>query len=263
MPDEPRRKILCVDDEPDVVDTLFDTLMEDYDVRKATSGAEALKIFDEEDIALVISDQRMPGLVGTELLAEINKRKPICKKILLTGYADINAAVDAINLGNVDRYFSKPWDDEELIKAVEDLLAVYKIDAFFEKVLEDGKRLKHEADTGKKTSELFEKFLDSQLSGLCVVGEQNNIEYLNKTGLEIIKYQHLHEVKGKDIREVFDLNEINQNEFHEKYVKKDQSPDVLGAKLADGSPTQIKANLTFAEGEDGDHQVCGIIFDRS
>jgi len=262
MPDESKRTILCVDDEQDVVDTLFDTFMEIYDVKTAISGEEALKIFDEEDISLVISDQRMPEMEGTELLAKINEKKPICKKVLLTGYADINAAIDAINLGSVDRYFSKPWDDEELTKAVEDLLAMYKTDEFLARVIADAKGMKEEAEKAKGTPELFEKFLDSYLIGVCVVGQEDKIEYLNKRGLEIIKYAGLDEIRGRDLKDVFLLNEINKEGFRERYMKKDLSPDSLDVKLGDGSPARVEASLTFILGESG-VQVCGIVFDKS
>jgi len=262
MPDESRRTILCVDDEQDVVDTLFDTFMEIYDVKTATSGKEALKIFDEEDISLVISDQRMPEMEGTELLAKINEKKPICKKVLLTGYADINAAIDAINLGSVDRYFSKSWDDEELVKAAEDLLAMYKTDEFLAKVIADAKGMKEDAEGAKRAPELFEKFLDSYLKGVCVVGQEDKIEYLNKRGLEIIKYEGLDEIRGRDFKDVFLLNEINKEGFRERYMKKDLSPDSLDVKLGDGSPASVEASLTFILGESG-VQVCGIVFDKS
>ncbi len=262
MPDEPRRTILCVDDEPDVVDTLFDTFLDIYNVKTATSAEEALKIFDEEDISLVISDQRMPEMEGTELLAEVNKKKPICKKILLTGYADINAAIDAINLGSVDRYFSKPWDDDELIKAAEDLLAMYKTDEFLAKVINDAKGMKEMAVKAKMTPDLFEKFLDSYLSGVCVVGDEDKIEYLNQKGLEIIKHEDLEEIKGRDFKDIFLINEINKQGFQEKYMKKDLSPDLLDVKLGDGSLAQVRASLTFTMGESG-VLVCGIVFDKS
>jgi len=262
MPDESRRTILCVDDEKDVIDSLYDTFMDAYDVKTATSGKEALEIFNEDDISLVISDQRMPEMEGTELLAKINGIKPICKKILLTGYADINAAIDAINMGNVDKYFSKPWDDEELLKAVEDLLAEYKLDAFLEKMLEDGKKLKEGAKKGKRATELFEKFLDSYLLGICVVGDEDNIEYLNKKGLEIIMYKDFDDIRGKDFKEIFLLNEINRGAFREKYERKDLSFDKLDVKLGDGSQAQIQASVTFRLGEGG-VQVCGIAFDKS
>lgn len=122
MTDDKKRTILCVDDEPDVAISLYDTFMDFYDVKTANSGKEALKIFNEEDISLIISDQRMPEMEGTELLAEIHKIKPTCKKILLTGYADVNAVIDADKLGTVDKCYNKPWDDEELIDAVKGLI---------------------------------------------------------------------------------------------------------------------------------------------
>jgi response regulator RpfG family c-di-GMP phosphodiesterase len=261
MPDESKRTILCVDDEQDVVDTLFDTFMEIYNVKTAISGKEALKIFDEEDISLVISDQRMPEMEGTELLAKINEKKPICKKILLTGYADINAAIDAINLGSVDRYFSKPWDDEELTKAAEDLLAMYKTDEFLAKVINDAKGMKKEADKATRTPEFFERFLDSYLSGVCLVGQEDKVEYLNKRGLEIIGYKALDEIKGRDVKDVFLLNEISKEGFKERYLKKDMSPDSLDVKLGDGAPASVQASLTFIVGKSG-VQVCGIVFDK-
>jgi response regulator RpfG family c-di-GMP phosphodiesterase len=261
MPDESKQTILCVDDEQDVVDTLFDTFMETYNVKTAISGKEALKIFNEEDILLVISDQRMPEMEGTELLAKINEKKPICKKILLTGYADINAAIDAINIGSVDRYFSKPWDDEELTKAVEELLAMYKTDEFLAKVIADAKGMKEDAKKAKMTPELFEKFLDSYLKGVCVVGQEDKIEYLNKKGLKIIKYKDLDEIRGRDFKDIFLLNEISKEGFREKYSKKNLSPDKLDLKLGDGSTAQVEASLTFIMGKSG-VQVCGIVFNK-
>ncbi len=260
MADEPRRTIMCVDDEQDVVDTLYDTFMDTYNVKTATGGEEALKIFDAEDIVLVISDQRMPEMEGTELLAKINEIKPVCKKILLTGYADINAAIDAINKGSVDRYFSKPWDDEELTKAVEDLLAMYKTDEFLARVIKDAEAMKDEADKSKGTPGLFETFLDSYLMGVCVVGDEDKVEYLNSKGLEILKYKDIDEIKGSDYKDIFLLDETSKKTFRLKYLKKDLSTDKLDAKLSDGSTAGTDASLTFMQGESGT-RVAGVIFD--
>ena len=259
MTDEPKRTILCVDDEQDIVDALFDTFSDIYSVRTATSGEEALKIFDEEDISLVISDQRMPGMEGTELLSKINEKKPICKKILLTGYSDINAAIDAINLGSVDKYYSKPWDDEELTKAVNSLLYLYKMDEFFEKMFKDAQNMKDAGTTAKKSSETFQKFLDNYQAGVCVVGDSDHIEYLNKKGLEIMKYKDLNGIKGKDFKGLFLIDETNKQGFLKKYMKSDMSFDSLDIKRADGSTDCVQASLTFTSGNGGD-RICGIVF---
>ena len=262
MSAEPRSTILCVDDEQDVVDSLYDTLMDTYNVKTATSGEEALKIFNEEDIILVITDQRMPEMEGTELLAKISEIKPICKKILLTGYADINAAIDAINKGSVDRYFSKPWEDEELIQAIEGLLAIYKTDEFLAKVIEDAKGMKEEVEKAKMSPESIEDFLDSYLVGVCVVGHEDKIEYLNEKGLEILKYKDVGEVKGKDFGEIFLLDETGKKGFRVKYLKKDMSPDSLDAKLGDGTTAGVQGSLTFMQDESG-VRVSGIVFNES
>lgn len=136
-----KRTILCVDDEADIVSSLYDTFKDRYDVKTATSGARALSIFQREDVALVITDQRMPRMEGTELLAKIDAQKPMCKKILLTGYADVNAAIDAINRGKVDKYITKPWDEADLIKTVDLLIEEYELELSFERLIDKGRTL--------------------------------------------------------------------------------------------------------------------------
>jgi len=105
--------------------------MDTYHVKTATNAEDALKIVEKNEISLIISDQRMPDMTGSELFAKVHETKPLIKKILLTGYADINAAIDAINKGSVNRYFSKPWDEDELVNAVESLISLHKMDQFF------------------------------------------------------------------------------------------------------------------------------------
>lgn len=115
-------QILTVDDEENILKSLRRLLThEDYDVLTATSGEEGLKIIKENPaIALIISDQRMPGLTGAEFLEQTRKIAPDVTRIILTGYADITAAIDGINKGGAYRYITKPWDDKELVKVVND-----------------------------------------------------------------------------------------------------------------------------------------------
>ena len=155
------------------------------------------------------------------------------------------------------------------------LIAAYKIDTFLEKILEDGKRLKEEVNKEKwtaelfeeevkkekRSTELFEEFLDGYNLGICLVGNEENIEYLNKKGLEIIMYNDFDEIRGKDFKETFMLNDINIGAFRDKFVRKDLSFDQLDVKLGDGSEVQIQASVTFKLGESG-VQVSGIIFDQ-
>ena len=111
-------KILVVDDEPDNLDLLYRTFYREYKVLRAESGPEALNILASEGgVAVIISDQRMPSMSGTEFLSLTATQYPDIIRIILTGYTDVEDLVEAINSGKVFKYVTKPWDDEEL-KAV-------------------------------------------------------------------------------------------------------------------------------------------------
>ena len=111
-------KILVVDDEVDNLDLLRRTFRRDYDVFTANSAKEALRILAEHEFAVIVSDQRMPEMTGVELFREAHEKYPHTIRILLTGYTDINALVDAINMGHVYRYITKPWSREDIILTI-------------------------------------------------------------------------------------------------------------------------------------------------
>jgi len=111
-------KLLVVDDEPDNLDLLYRTFYREFRVLKAENGPTALDILAKEgDIAVIISDQRMPHMSGTEFLSLTATQYPDIIRIILTGYTDVVDLVEAINSGKVFKYVTKPWDEEEL-KAV-------------------------------------------------------------------------------------------------------------------------------------------------
>jgi len=107
-------KILIVDDEPANLRTLARLFRDDYEVLTAASGDEALALLGQHDVALLITDQRMPGMTGIELLKRTAPLRPRMVRIILTGYTDVDALVEAINCGQVYRYVAKPWDNEDL-----------------------------------------------------------------------------------------------------------------------------------------------------
>jgi signal transduction histidine kinase len=109
-----RHTLLVVDDEPDVVESVQDLLRRRYRVLGATRARDGIVILRQEDVHVVMSDQRMPEMTGVEFLHQVREQYPDCTRLLFTGYADIRAVVDAINQGNVYRYITKPWDPEEL-----------------------------------------------------------------------------------------------------------------------------------------------------
>ncbi len=125
--------LLVVDDDPQVLAAVRRDLRahyrESYTVMGASSGEEALATIRElkargDSLAIVISDQRMPGIQGTDLLAESLDIYPLARRVLLTAYSDIEAAIKAINVSHLDHYLSKPWDppEERLFPVIDDLL---------------------------------------------------------------------------------------------------------------------------------------------
>jgi signal transduction histidine kinase/response regulator RpfG family c-di-GMP phosphodiesterase len=114
-PKPPKLKILIVDDEPDNLDLLYRTFHRDYKVLRADSGPEALELLARVgEVAVIISDQRMPQMSGTEFLSMTAAQYPDVIRIILTGYTDVEDLVEAINSGKVFKYVTKPWDAEEL-----------------------------------------------------------------------------------------------------------------------------------------------------
>ncbi|MCB1929736.1 MAG: response regulator [Rhodocyclaceae bacterium] len=115
--------VLFVDDEAQIVNLLKIMFRADYEVYSATSGAAALDIIQSRKVDVIVSDQRMPGMTGTELLAKVRRLSPGTMRILLTGYSDLAAMVGSINEGEIFRFVSKPWNKEEIRAIVKDAAA--------------------------------------------------------------------------------------------------------------------------------------------
>jgi response regulator RpfG family c-di-GMP phosphodiesterase len=117
-------KLLLVDDEESILNSLRRLLRgQPYEVLLATSGAQALEIMAQQPVDLVMSDARMPNMDGATLLAHIHQHYPDTIRIMLTGYADPSAIIKAINEGQIHRYISKPWHDEEMLLTLRQSLA--------------------------------------------------------------------------------------------------------------------------------------------
>ncbi|MEX0269412.1 response regulator [Leptolyngbyaceae cyanobacterium UHCC 1019] len=121
-------KILVVDDEPDNLDLLYRTFYREFKVLRAENGLAALEILSNEgDVAVIISDQRMPHMSGTEFLSLTATQYPDIIRIILTGYTDVEDLVEAINAGKVFKYVTKPWDDEELKVVVRQAVDIHTV----------------------------------------------------------------------------------------------------------------------------------------
>ena len=126
---ERRLGILLLDDEEGILESLELTLGEEYRVFAARTGEEGLAILEREEIALVISDQVMPGMSGVEFLEKVKERRPAAIRMMLTGYADLSSLTRAINQGQIYRYIPKPWEPDELRLDVQRALEAFELQA--------------------------------------------------------------------------------------------------------------------------------------
>ncbi len=123
-----KHTVLFVDDEENILNSLWRILRkENYNKLKANSGKEGLEILKNNDVQLVLSDQRMPGMSGTEFFAEIKELYPDTLRIILSGYTEINSITDSINKGNVYKFFLKPWNDDNLKLEIQKALEQYDL----------------------------------------------------------------------------------------------------------------------------------------
>ena len=130
--------VLYVDDEENNLVSFKANFRLKYKVYTAISGAEAIKIIKENPIDIIITDQRMPEMTGVELLEEIIKIDPDPMRILLTGYTDMGAVIEAVNKGKIFHYLNKPWSEEELDETIQ---RAYEINAERKKILETYSKL--------------------------------------------------------------------------------------------------------------------------
>ena len=119
-------KILIVDDEPANTGSLERLFRGKYDVFTAGSGADALFLLEHHEMALLIADQRMPEMSGTELMQRTARLRPHMVRILLTGYTDVESLIEAINSGQVYKYITKPWNSDDLLLTVARALEHYE-----------------------------------------------------------------------------------------------------------------------------------------
>jgi signal transduction histidine kinase len=127
IPANGRGNLLVIDDEEEILKALYRQFRRSYHVYTANSAAEGLRIMTETPIHVIISDQRMPGMNGAEFFGRVKTEYPDAMRLLLTGYADIQAMIAAINDGNIYRYIVKPWDPVELDTVVREAFERYNL----------------------------------------------------------------------------------------------------------------------------------------
>jgi signal transduction histidine kinase len=142
-----RHTVLVLDDEPNVVRSVQDLLRLDYRVLGATRADEAMSILREEEVHVIMTDQRMPGMSGVEFLHRVRGDHPEAIRLLFTGHSDIGAVIAAINQGSVYRYITKPWDPQELQTIIREAVERYDLIVERRRLLEELQRKNRELES--------------------------------------------------------------------------------------------------------------------
>jgi signal transduction histidine kinase len=148
MPTRERMTLLIVDDEEDVLLSLRSMFRREFEVFTLTRAREALELLSTRPVEIVISDQRMPDMNGVQFFEQVSQQFPDVIRLMITGYADINSVIAAVNSGHVFRYIAKPWDPAELQSAVRQAAEQYR-------VLAERRRLLKELDEANQLKTAF------------------------------------------------------------------------------------------------------------
>jgi diguanylate cyclase len=138
--------LLVVDDEPYILTTLSALLAPDFEVYTADCGETAQKIFQQHRVDLILTDQKMPRMSGVQLLEWVRESYPQTIRLLMTGFAELEDAVEAINRGKVYRYLFKPWRVDELIQVLREACQRFKLERQNEELLDELRRAKQELE---------------------------------------------------------------------------------------------------------------------
>ena len=174
QPELPR--ILVVDDEVENLKALQRTLRASFEVVTANSAEEALPLLDKFEFSVVISDQRMPGMLGTDFLAKVAKISPDSTRIILTAFTDTKIMLAAINRAQIYRYVTKPWDNRELITIIQQAAERFRLirenSSLSKQMAEQNEDLRRKDKELSRMNEHLEKTVQQRTSELREVNER-------------------------------------------------------------------------------------------
>ena len=191
--------VLIVDDEQNILSSLRRLFRrEDYELVTASDGEQALGIMEEKPVQVVIADYRMPGMTGTQLLREVQSRWPDTVRVVLSGYSEVGAIIDAINEGAIYKFISKPWNDEEILLSVRRAVEQYEltlenkrmaqaIAGQNEQLRELNRRLDQQVADASSGQTIAQELLEAIAAGLLVVDPSGLIVAANRKVSVILK----------------------------------------------------------------------------
>lgn len=240
-----KAKVLYVDDEEINLTSFKQLFRRNFDIFIALSAEEGLVVLNQNLIDVVITDQRMPKINGSQFLEKVADKYPHTIRYMLTGYSDLQAIVDAVNYGKLDGYLSKPLDTNLLLEKIEKGLKV--------KYLED----ENIQLLGKvKESEVkFKGLIENAPDGMVIVNEKMEIELVNKKFEELFKHERS-EVMGKSLEMLIPNRVANHtdliNNYMESPINREMGKDTsLTAKRSDGSEFPVEIALSPLKSKNG------------
>ncbi len=227
-------KILCVDDDPSVLKALARLFAGyDYTVFTASSGLEGLKILERENVNIVISDYRMPGMNGVELIKEVYERRPNIYRIILSAYDDKKIVIPAINKGNIYKFITKPWDNNELIKIISNIKTAIQKQKAEKRSIE--------------RAEWFSTILASIGDAVIATDINGIVTFINHIAQDLSGWNK-ENVRGKLLTDIFksiNNRSIKEESFFSKVINSGVSVALDDYKLIkrDGSEAHIAGNI--------------------
>jgi len=203
--------ILCVDDEKNVLRALERVFLDDdYEITTTSSGVNGLQLLEaSRPFQVVISDYRMPNMNGVEFLKEVYLRWPETIRIVLSGYADAGAIVDAINEGHIYKFIPKPWNDDELRVTIQNCIELYflqkknkelfaELEAANRKLEEKVQQRTEQLEIRNRALEFSQNLLGKLPVGVIGIDENGMVVFSNSCAIQILK-PLCKELLGSDI----------------------------------------------------------------
>ncbi|HEX5066777.1 MAG TPA: response regulator [Myxococcota bacterium] len=198
---EPLPRILVVDDEEAILETMTFTFQDDYEVYTSTDARKALALLDEKaPFAAVLTDQRMPDMSGVEFVAEVFRRHPSTVRMILTGFSDIDAIIQAINDGHVYAYITKPWEPEQLKQLMKQAVEHNKLAVENERLLQDL----------RKANVFLEAVMDELGIGAIALDADGVVQAINRPVREYLGLPG--EVRGRPFSELLSRKGVDRIE---------------------------------------------------
>jgi CheY-like chemotaxis protein len=236
-----RPRILVVDDEEAILETMSFTFEDEYEVFTSTDARRALDILEEKaPIAVVLSDQRMPNMSGVEFVTEVCKRHPATVRMILTGFADMDAIIQAINAGHVYAYISKPWEPDNLKQLMKQAVDRYRLAAENERLLAE---LKH-------STVFLEAMMDHLDTGAIAVDANGRVEAVNRPVREYLGLQG--DVRGSLLSEMLEGQGLKVVGIAAERIATDDDVTYEDVEVQmGGQPHRFRISVHIFKGDDG------------